>query len=632
MENTNNTPSEQVGSNTNNESISCLFANSVTFNVTFNRTEFEKKFGAVKTGVTYKAESESFKVFVKNKNGMEITEEVKFEHSKDGKYYSYSYKELFGKVASVGQSYFSDGDFGKILSTLYNEQKKGFELEIEKINAIVSYFSGKKKVKDEDKKNGKTSKRYATPKAATCKLLMVLFPDKFCPIPTPDKVDKLIKYLSDDEFINVKLDKKKINDDNWLLKWCVYNNLLFQIFKPHSNDNSNQIAKADLDDAIEPWEALIKYEQKKKQEKLITLLSENHNIILTGAPGTGKTFRAKQIAVEMTRKNSELEHKPEKTKGIQEGEASSSSHDDDEFVQFKKNGWVDFVQFHPSYDYTDFVEGLRPKESMDGFERKDGVFKAFCANAAIADHNKPNDEKRKFIFIIDEINRGEISKIFGELFFSIDPDYRGKKGIVKTQYQNLIKNNEKLEVASGVDKDDEHTGGEKATEEAAAAEASDETAKDSQKDYPFIDGFYVPNNVYIIGTMNDIDRSVESMDFAFRRRFAFYEITAEDSKSMLWDGDNYKVLEDVMDRVNKELVKPEYGLSKAYQIGASYFNKIKQTNGDNDYNYSEELKKLWKYRIEGLLYEYLRGKPNAVELLEQLKKAYYGQEPVEEEE
>ena len=88
---------------------------------------------------------------------------------------------------------------------------------------------------------------------------------------------------------------------------------------------------------------------------------------------------------------------------------------------------------------------------------------------------------KKYIFIIDEINRGEISKIFGELFFSIDPGYRGTKGMVKTQYQNMI------------------------------TEDSD----------PFYEGFYVPENVYIIGTMNDIDRSVESMDFAMRRRVAW---------------------------------------------------------------------------------------------------------------
>ena len=104
-----------------------------------------------------------------------------------------------------------------------------------------------------------------------------------------------------------------------------------------------------------------------------------------------------------------------------------------------------------------------------------------------------NGYKNKYIFIIDEINRGEISKIFGELFFSIDPGYRGERGLVKTQYQNLI---------------------------------TDESD-------PFYEGFYVPENVYLIGTMNDIDRSVESMDFAMRRRFAWIEVKADENTEML---------------------------------------------------------------------------------------------------
>lgn len=98
----------------------------------------------------------------------------------------------------------------------------------------------------------------------------------------------------------------------------------------------------------------------------------------------------------------------------------------------------------------------------------------------------------KYVFIIDEINRGELSKIFGELFYAIDPGYRGEKGKVKTQYQNLIDN-----------------------------------------DDVFVDGFFVPENVYILATMNDIDRSVESMDFALRRRFAWKEIKPEDRIDML---------------------------------------------------------------------------------------------------
>ena len=150
-----------------------------------------------------------------------------------------------------------------------------------------------------------------------------------------------------------------------------------------------------------------------------------------------------------------------------------------------------------------------------------------------------NDNTKKFVFIIDEINRGEISKIFGELFFSIDPGYRGESGRVKTQYQNMIT--------------DEHD--------------------------PFYEGFYVPENVYIIGTMNDIDRSVESMDFAMRRRFAWKEIKANENTGML---DSFGELKDEivskMNRLNNAIWNEETnegieGLSAAYHIGGAYFKK-----------------------------------------------------------
>ena len=405
-----------------------------------------------------------------------------------------------------------------------------------------------------------------------------------------------------------------------------------------------------------------------KHLPFINLLLNNKNLILNGAPGTGKTYLAKQVAAQI----------------IYEGNVPEEFEDDASFKTQCK-----FVQFHPSYDYTDFVEGLRPKNDNGniGFERKDGTFKDFCAKALqnlldskktvqalqnelsvrdllegfiedsmdngtefktsgtknefyIIDNKEksiivriPANEKtseislpksdlitllenkisikgggdiqtyfgrkhrtqadsyiyvlydalvkkatpstktkdvapipeKKFIFIIDEINRGEISKIFGELFFSIDPGYRGVKGKVQTQYQNLITD-----------------------------------------DDPFKDGFYIPENVFIIGTMNDIDRSVECMDFAMRRRFTFKEITAEES------GINMGLSSEAtkrMQSLNKAISEIE-GFNSSFHIGAAYYL------GVTDYN------ELWELKLQGLLKEYLRGMPDTEETLETLKKAY----------
>ena len=401
------------------------------------------------------------------------------------------------------------------------------------------------------------------------------------------------------------------------------------------------------------------------------LLVANKNMILTGAPGTGKTYLAKEIAMNM---------------GCDED-------------------FIGFVQFHPSYDYTDFVEGLRPikKGNTVGFERKDGVFKEFCKKAltlsagslfdkaynnliqsiesgkltTIQLKTKPSAKlnvrgtdsigwysetekgnkssnvvsrdrlknlyevyntlekldnltninegiqsviggcdstyywgvlhhmlKQPFVFIIDEINRGEISKIFGELFYSIDPGYRGGKGKVDTQYQNLIPKEGDIDF------------------EANNADA-------------FRYGFYVPENVFIIGTMNDIDRSVESMDFAMRRRFAWKEISAKSRQSMLdeedaW-GENGKPEQVIIDKIKvkmdnlnaciideykKELsTKDEIGLTKAYQIGAAYFLKYGLYE-------SNQFENLWNNHLEGLLREYLRGTTDIEDKIQKLKAAY----------
>lgn len=422
---------------------------------------------------------------------------------------------------------------------------------------------------------------------------------------------------------------------------------------------------------------------------LKTRLETCHNIVLTGAPGTGKTYTARQIAAQLVL-------------GKENVNIDNLTPDEETIIKER----TAFVQFHPSYDYTDFVEGLRPVQNASDdsviFRRFDGAFKNFCklvllkevikqeyqlvydevktgklkeipvgrgdnkatfanekggwglttgydrkrGNAGeiprlihfdiMVDHGlftekdfeifkkemrskgseKPlrdigitqndsdtsyimmflykricgkiktfNSFKTPYVFIIDEINRGELSKIFGELFFSIDPEYRGNKKMrVQTQYQNLI---------------------------------TDDTD-------PFKDGFYVPNNVYIIGTMNDIDRSIESMDFAIRRRFAWVEVKANDNTEMLF---NLKTVErskaeKVMFALNNAIwdddaKKGIEGLSRAYHIGASYFLKL-----DNFKESDNPFVDLWDLHLEGLLREYLRGLDEAKEKLNTLQKAY----------
>ncbi len=403
-----------------------------------------------------------------------------------------------------------------------------------------------------------------------------------------------------------------------------------------------------------------------------SMLIESKNLIFRGAPGTGKSYLAKEIAADII---------------------SDGYFDDYTLLTDEQKKQVEFVQFHPSYDYSDFVEGLRPKLNDDGtmgFELQDGIFKKFVArarknyedsrksreavekevtvqesmteffssiafgvdtfktingneftitdvddrhinifipgNATInrlalnlnevrkmlesgqkfekikdittffgksfatqgysydfaiykairakkitAPETKVKQENlKKYIFIIDEINRGEISKIFGELFFAIDPGYRGKAGEISTKYSNL---------------------------------------------HPDLDEkFYVPENVYIIGTMNDIDRSVDSFDFAMRRRFRFVELRADDRLEMLASLENEELEAEAIRRMaalNKAIATVE-DLNENYQIGASYFLKLKTLDFDQ----------LWTDYLQPLLQEYIHGMYDEEGIMNRFAKAY----------
>lgn len=402
-----------------------------------------------------------------------------------------------------------------------------------------------------------------------------------------------------------------------------------------------------------------------------SMVLESKNLIFHGAPGTGKSYLAKEIAADIV---------------------SDGYYDDCKSLTDEQRQQVEFVQFHPSYDYSDFVEGLRPCINDDGsmgFELQDGIFKQFVNRARKNYENslKPKEiiekevsvqdammdffsgiefgkdtfktvsgneftitsvderyinlsipgnamvntlslnvseiqqmleadtkfskvkditeffgkrfatqqysynfalyneilkkkgkkrqvihqeELKKYVFIIDEINRGEISKIFGELFFAIDPGYRGRDGEVATQYANLHANpNEK---------------------------------------------FYIPENVYIIGTMNDIDRSVDSFDFAMRRRFRFVEIKADERLEMLESLEDEALKNEAIQRMNalNQAIIDVEDLNRNYQIGASYFLKLKTLSFDE----------LWTDYLEPLLQEYVRGMYDEEERMIQFAEAY----------
>ena len=278
-------------------------------------------------------------------------------------------------------------------------------------------------------------------------------------------------------------------------------------------------------DNLYSWELLRKeaFVDERLLDDIKQMLTEKKCIILQGAPGVGKTYLAKRIAY------ARMEQKDESR--------------------------IKLVQFHPNYTYEDFIIGYKPKEESKqegnkkdggGFVLKDGVFKAFCKEAS-----KPSNSKKEFYFIIDEINRGNISKIFGEAFSLLE--YRGIP--ISLAY--------------------------------------------SQKK------FKIPKNVYIIGLMNTADRSLAMIDFALRRRFAFFTLKPafKESKTfMQYQKDvNNKVFNNVIDGIvnlNEEIAK-EPSLGEGFCIGHSYFSFSDKKDITKD-----RLKRIIEYEIIPIIQEY----------------------------
>lgn len=375
-----------------------------------------------------------------------------------------------------------------------------------------------------------------------------------------------------------------------------------------------------FDVKIKEGEQIMESKNNYKEEIIETLNNGTKQIILTGAPGTGKTKMAKDIAdgkFEDENMEEGFKDEIEKCKGSP--------------LLWKKDNEkrYELVQFHPSYDYTDFIEGLRPVESEGNivFKKIDGIFKSFCRHVAELNKDDNDWENKKYFFIIDEINRADLSKVFGELMYCLESDKRGSENAVQTQYQNLNQFYTENELKSYY----------------RQKKILETKWEEQKREDEFADGFYIPENVYIIGTMNDIDRSVESMDFALRRRFMWREI--EVSEDLLKDAFNimlkeafekeemgeYKpynndeeqrqtLADKLAGRVNalNETIEKdgeEFDLNKHYFISQGQFanlptkilEKLPKPKTDNEMDVKEFLEEVFEWRIKYLLREYVRG-------------------------
>jgi 5-methylcytosine-specific restriction protein B len=274
--------------------------------------------------------------------------------------------------------------------------------------------------------------------------------------------------------------------------------------------------------ALQPydWEQIEQdvFAAREQLEVIKAALSSKKNIVLQGSPGVGKSFLAKRLAFLM--------------------------------MEEQDNSRVEMVQFHQSYSYEDFVQGFRPTESGQ-FKLENGIFYRFCQRATTDPYND-------YFFIIDEINRGNLSKIFGELMLLIENDKRSDNYAVSLTYSGGKENK-----------------------------------------------FYIPSNVHIIGTMNTADRSIALVDYALRRRFAFIEIEPTFNRAFIQHlekaGIPSRFIEGLVIRLIalNESIESDSGLGKGFVIGHSYFCSNSPIDDPNDW-----LRRIIDLEIEPLLREY----------------------------